>query len=365
MEAARAIDLGVRSALPQAETVLVPVADGGDGTIEAILHARGGTLREAMVTGPLGGSIKAPWAVLSDGATGVIEMAAASGLALVSPGRRDPLRATTYGVGELVRAALEGGCRRLIIGLGGSGTVDGGAGMAQALGAGLFDRRGRPLSRGGAALSSLARIDLSGLDSRLRQSKITGACDVANPLLGANGAAQVYGPQKGATPPMVAQLEAGLSRLAEVAKRDLGQDVAALPGAGAAGGLGAGLAAFMGAELVSGTGLVLAMVGMREKLAGASLVITGEGTLDYQTAYGKAPVGVARLARDAGIPAVALAGNLGEGYQALYREGVVAVMSIVPGPMLAEEAVRRARDLLAQATDLAIRMMAAGGSIYP
>ncbi len=361
LEAARAIELGVRSALPPAETVLAPVADGGDGTLEAILYAQGGNPQEATVTGPLGFPIKASWAVLLNGDTAVIEMAAASGLALLPPGRRDPMHATTYGVGELIRVALDQGCRRIIVGLGGSATVDGGAGMAQALGVGLYDRSGRPLPPGGAALASLARVDLSGLDQRMSECQVAAAYDVANPLLGPDGAARVYGPQKGATAAMVAQLEEGLSRLAEVVKRDLGLNVADLPGAGAAGGLGAGLAAFLGARLISGVEFVLDAVGLRAKLAGAHLAFTGEGTLDYQTAYGKAPAGVARMARELRIPVVALAGSLGRDYQTLYQEGVDAVMSIVPGPMSWEQAMGQAYGLLAQATELAVRMMAVGG----
>ena len=359
--AARAMDLGVRSTLPQAETVLVPVADGGDGTLEAILHAQGGSTHAARVSGPLGSPVQARLAILSDGETAVVETAEAAGLVLLEPRQRDPLRASTYGLGELIRAALDKGCRRLIVGLGGSATVDGGAGMAQALGVGLYDGKGRPLPRGGGALASLGRIDLTGLDPGVRGCEILGACDVTNPLVGPQGAAQVFGPQKGATAGMVGVLEAGLSRLAEVIKADLGLDVAALPGAGAAGGLGAGLVAFLGGRLVSGVELVLEAVGLRQKLAGAHLVLTGEGILDYQSAYGKAPVGVARMARDLSIPVLALAGTLGEGYETLYQEGIDAVMSIVPGPMSLEEAMGQAYGLLAEATERAIRIVALGG----
>lgn len=361
VEAARAIELGVRSALPQAETILVPVADGGDGTMEAILFARGGTTRESTVTGPAGRPVRAAWAVLPDHDTAVIEMAAAAGLVLLKPGERDPLRTTTYGVGELVRLALDEGCRRIIIGLGGSATVDGGAGLAQALGVSLLDRRGRLLDKGGGALAQLERVDLGGLDPRVQQCRIEAAYDVSNPLLGPEGAAPVYGPQKGATPEKVRRLEEGLSRLAAVIQRDTGLDVAGLPGAGAAGGLGAGLAALLGARLVPGAELVLEMASLRQKLAGAHLVITGEGSLDRQSAFGKAPAVVARQCRDLRIPVLALAGALGPGYQVLYDEGVSAAIPIVPGPMSLEEAQKNSYQLLAEAAERAIRIIALGG----
>ncbi len=365
LQAARAIDLGVRSTLPQADTLLVPVADGGDGTLEVIHHVRGGVIHEKTISGPLGRPVRASWALLSDGETGIIEMASASGLALLMPGEQDPMRASTHGVGELIRDALGKGIRKLIIGLGGSATVDGGAGMAQALGVGLLNRKGRPLPRGGGSLSQLDRIDPGGLDPRIRQCKIVAAYDVSNPLLGPNGAPQVYGPQKGATPDMVRKLEDALGRLAETIKHDIGIDVAGLPGAGAAGGLGAGLAAFLGARLVSGTDLVLEEISLRRKLTGAHLVITAEGRLDYQSAYGKAPIGVARTARDLHVPVLALTGGLGEGYRALYLEGVDAVMPIVPGPISLEEAQREAYGLLADAAERAIKIVALGGRWTP
>jgi glycerate kinase len=361
LEAARAMELGVKSVLAQAETVLAPMADGGDGTLEAILFAQGGTIRETQVQDPLGRPVAARWALLADGRTGVIEMAAASGLTLLRPGERDPRRATTFGTGQLIRAALEEGCRRLIIGLGGSATVDGGAGLAQALGVGLYDGKGRALPPGGAGLARLERVDLSGLDPRLTGCSIQAACDVTNPLLGPRGAARVYGPQKGATPAMVEELELALSRLAEVLKRELGVDLAALPGAGAAGGLGAGLAGFLGAELVEGADLVAEAISLAEKLAGAQLVLTGEGSLDLQTTYGKTPAGVARLAKRFHIPVVALAGSLKEGYQAVYDCGIDAVESIAPGPVTLGKAMREAYPLLAEATARALRLVAVGG----
>ncbi|MDO8691670.1 MAG: glycerate kinase, partial [Dehalococcoidia bacterium] len=346
--------------MPEAETVLVPVADGGDGTVEAIHYAMGGAILEITVSGPLGGQVRASWALLSDGVTGIIEMAAASGMALLGTHELDPLRATTYGVGELVRDALDRGCERLIIGLGGSATIDGGAGMAQALGVGLLDRRGYPLPRGGEALARLDRIDMAGLDPRVKKCHIAAAYDVSNPLLGPQGAAAMFGPQKGASGPMIQKLENALSRLAKVIRRDVGLEVEGRPGAGAAGGLGAGLLAFLGASLVPGAELVLEIIRLREKLMGANLVIVGEGSLDYQSAYGKAPMGVVKTARELSIPALALAGNLGPGQEILLRMGVDAAMSIVPGPMSPGDAQRDAYALLAGAAERALRIMALG-----
>ncbi|MDP2661349.1 MAG: glycerate kinase [Dehalococcoidia bacterium] len=360
LQASKAIELGVRSAMPEAETILVPVADGGDGTVEAIHHAQGGAILEQMVSGPLGGQVRASWALLSDGMTGVIEMASASGIALLGTHESDPLRATTYGVGELVRDALDKGCERLIIGLGGSATIDGGAGMAQALGVELLDRRGHPLPRGGEALARLDRIYLEGLDPRVKKCHIAAAYDVSNPLLGPQGAAAVFGPQKGASGPMIQRLENALARLAKVIKRDIGLEVGDRPGAGAAGGLGAGLLAFLGASLMPGAELVLETIRLREKLKGADLVIIGEGSLDFQSAYGKAPMGVVKIARDLSIPVLALAGNLGQGQEILFRMGVDAAMSIVPGPMSLGDAQRDAYDLLAGAAERALRMVALG-----
>ena len=352
-EVAEAIADGLRRALPSVEIETVPMADGGEGTVEALVEATGGRYVDVQVTGPLGEPVQARFGLLGDGATAVIEMAAASGLPLVPPHRRDPLVTTTYGTGEMIRAALDRGARRLVIGIGGSATVDGGVGMAQALGVRFLDAEGRDIGPGGGALAHLDRIDLSGLDSRLRATEILVACDVTNPLYGPDGAAPVFGPQKGATPEMVAILDANLRHLADVIRRDLGLDVSTLPGGGAAGGLGAGLVAFCSARLRPGVELVIETVGLERRLQGADLAVTGEGALDRQTPYGKTPAGVGRLARRLGIPAVAIVGSIGEGVdrETLDACGLSGVVSIVPRPMPLEEAMHQAVPLLRQAAE--------------
>lgn len=327
------------------------MADGGEGTVEALVDATGGRYVQTPVVGPLGEPVTARFGMLGDGTTAVIEMAAASGLPLVPPHRRNPMVATTYGTGQLIRKALDLGARRIIIGIGGSATVDGGAGMAQALGVRLLDAEGRELGPGGGELSRLSRIDLSGRDPRLQNAELLVACDVDNPLYGPRGAAPVFGPQKGATPEMVAQLDGNLHHMAEVIRRDLGVDVSQLPGGGAAGGLGAGLVAFCGARLQPGVELVIAANRLEERLRGADLVVTGEGALDRQTPHGKTPAGVGRLAQQLGIPAVAIVGAVGEGVDRdLLRScGLDAILPIVPRPMSLSDAMAQAELLLEQA----------------
>lgn len=354
-QVAEAMAAGVRRVLPEAELDLVPIADGGEGTVDALVAATGGEVRTVTVTGPLGEPVAAAFGLLSDGQTAVIEMAAASGLPLVPPDRRNPLVTTTYGTGELIRAALDAGARHLIIGLGGSATVDGGAGMLQALGARLLDAAGAPIGPGGGALPALARIDLAGLDPRLAECTLTVACDVDNPLTGPRGAAAVFGPQKGATPDMVAALDAALAHLAAVIRRDLGRDVELVPGAGAAGGLGAALLA-LGARLRPGIEIVVEATRLRERLAGAALCLTGEGQTDFQTARGKAPVGVARAAKAWGVPVLCISGGLGAGYEEVYACGIDAVASAVPGPMPLAEAMARGAELVAAAAERAVRL---------
>jgi glycerate kinase len=358
--AAAAIARGWRQVFPQDECRLVPVADGGDGTLEALVAATGGTYEEALVTGPLGHPVRARWGILGDGRTAVIETAQACGLVLVPPSARNPRRTTTYGVGELFRAALDRGFRRFLVGVGGSATNDGGAGMAQALGIRLLDAQGRDLPPGGEHLLRLERIDASGLDPRIPHSEITVAVDVTNPLCGPLGAAAVYGPQKGATPEDVALLDRALERLAEVARRDLGKEVAPLSGAGAGGGLGAGLVAFLNARLAWGADIVLEAVRLEEHLEGADLVLVGEGQVDFQTAFRKAPAAVARRAKARGIPVIALAGGLGRDYQEVYGVGIDAVVPIVPGPTPLQEALARAEELLTEAAARTARLLAVG-----
>jgi len=359
IEIARAMETGVKRALPEADTVLVPVADGGDGTLQSLVDSSGGRVMTSRVTGPLGRPVDASWGALGDGATAVIEMARSSGLALLSLGERDPLATTTRGVGELIQAALEAGHRRFIIGIGGSATNDGGAGMAQALGARFLDADGADIRPGGAALARLERVDISEMDSRLDEAEVVVACDVNNPLCGPTGASAIYGPQKGATPEVVTQLDAALARYADVIERDLEIDIRDRPGAGAAGGLGAGLMAFLRAELRAGVDIVLEAVGLAEKLAGADLVITGEGQFDRSTVFDKAPVGVARLAKERSIPVIGIAGSLGEGFQQVHDCGVDAVFTLVNGPMSLEEAMADARALVENATEEVLRAMLA------
>lgn len=363
-DVASAIERGLRAVAPDAMVERIPVADGGEGTVEALVAATGGEARSVSVTGPLGTPVEAVFGLLGvargERPTAVIEMAAASGLPLVPPDRRDARITTTYGTGELMRAALDAGCRDLLIGIGGSATNDGGAGMAQALGVRLLDADGHELERGGAALARLERIDMAGLDPRLGESRVRVACDVTNPLTGPQGASAVYGPQKGATPQAVRELDAALGHYAAILRRDLGADVADVPGAGAAGGLGAGLLAFAKASLVPGAGLVLDALRFAERIAGAELVITAEGQLDEQTAYGKSVGAVAGAARAAGARVIALCGNVAGPPEAFRALGIDAVVPIPDGPMRLEEALARAQELVERAAERAMALVLIG-----
>jgi glycerate kinase len=350
-EVAQAIAEGLKAALPDAVCDLVPMADGGEGTVDALVAATGGRIVSVRVTGPLGEPVDAFFGILGDGETAVIEMAAAAGLHLVPPEKRNPMVTTTYGVGELMRAALDAGCRRLIIGIGGSATNDGGAGMAQALGVRLLDEQGNEIGFGGGALERLARLDLSDFDRRVWDAEILVACDVTNPLTGPNGASAVYGPQKGATPEMVRQLDANLRHYAAVLRRDLGVEVETVAGAGAAGGLGAGLLAFCRAQLRQGVELVIHAVHLPERVQKADLVITGEGCLDFQTGFGKVPHGVAQVAKRYGKPVIALVGQLGEGAERCRQWGIDACFPILSKPMSEQEAMANAIPLLRRAAE--------------
>jgi len=338
----------------------VPMADGGEGTVEALIAGAGGQVIRQEVTGPLGDLVDAAWGILGDGKTGIIEMAAASGLTLIPERKRDPRVTTTYGTGQLMQAALDRGIRRLIIGIGGSATNDGGAGMARALGVRFLDGAGAELPPGGASLARLYSMDLSGLDPRLKETEILVACDVDNPLCGPKGASAVYGPQKGATPEMVADLNKALKHYAGVAELATGRVVADIPGAGAAGGLGAGLMLFTQARLRSGVDIVLEATGFSNIVQHADLVITGEGNTDLQTAHGKAPVGVARVARQFDVPVVCLSGGLGEGSEAVLEHGVDALMSIVAGPASVDECIASAPELLQAAAARICRIIRVG-----
>jgi glycerate 2-kinase len=355
-DAAEAIAGGLRRALPDAILDLAPMADGGPGTVDAILSSKPGHLETALVHDPVGRPIEAHWGLLDD-ATAVIEMAAASGLVLLTPDERDPRLTTTFGTGELIHATLDAGCRRLIIGIGGSATNDAGAGMAQALGARLLDAAGHDLPPGGAALARLARIDLSRLDPRLKECAVIAATDAVNPLVGPTGASFVYAPQKGATPQAVEELDASLRHFAEIVKRDLGVDVASLPSAGAAGGLGGGLVAFLGARIESGAELVAKAIGLAKRMERADLVFTGEGRLDAQTAYGKSVSIVARLAKERGRPVIAFAGSIEEN---TVLDGLDAILPIAVGPTPEREMMEQASKLLSDAAERAARLLLLG-----
>jgi len=333
------------------------MADGGEGTVEALTYGTHGQIMATEVTGPLGEKVTAKWGILGDGISAVVEMTAASGITLVPPEKLDPLVATTYGTGELIRAALNAGCRRLIIGIGGSATNDGGAGMVQALGARLLDEGGKELPWGGAALAKLSRIDISGLDRRLGECQVITACDVTNPLCGEQGASRVYGPQKGATEEMCRQLDEALANYAEVIKRDLGIDIMGMPGAGAAGGLGAGLIAFLGAKLMSGIEIISVGVGLTDYLKEASLVFTGEGRIDTQTLFGKTVAGVAAKAKVFRIPVVAIVGEIAGDYKEFYQYGIDAALSIAPGPISLRKSMANAEKLIADAAERALRLI--------
>ncbi|HKV58718.1 MAG TPA: glycerate kinase [Ktedonobacteraceae bacterium] len=356
-QAGRAIAQGVRAVYPQAEIAIVPVADGGEGTVQALVDATGGAIIQQVVTGPLGEPVTAFYGILGDGYTAAIEMAASSGLPLVPPERRDPRITTTYGVGELILAALEQGSRHFIIGIGGSATNDGGAGMAQVLGASLTNSQGTAIARGGAALSTLQHISINSMDARLQDCMFEVASDVNNPLTGPTGASAIYGPQKGATPAMVIELDKALEHYAAVIERDLGLAVRNIPGAGAAGGLGAGLLAFLHATLRPGAQIVLEAVKLEEQLRTADLVITAEGQLDSQTAYGKSVGAVAALAKRYALPVLALAGSLGEDYRAIYDLGVDAIAVLPSKPMTLAYAMEHATQLTADATERALRIL--------
>ena len=359
-QAAAAMAHGIARIDPALRLVAVPVADGGDGLTEILITALHGQTRHATVTGPDGVPVRATFCHVPDRRLAVIEMAAAAGLALLPPARRNPLITTTRGVGELIRAALALEISHLIIGIGGSATNDGGIGMAAALGAQFLDAAGAPVPPISAALEIIEHLDLRGLDPRLTRVRIEAICDVDNPLLGERGAAQVYGPQKGATPAQVQQLDAGLAQLALVIERDLGLDVRERPGAGAGGGLGAGLSAFLKAELRRGIDVVLDVVELNAALHDADLVLTAEGRIDQQTAFGKAPAGVAQRAQALGIPCIAIAGSIGDGLTALYATGITAIFSLCPGPVSLDQAMTHSSAYLAAATEQAVRAFLAG-----
>jgi glycerate kinase len=351
---AQAIASGLADVWPDAELIECPMADGGEGTIEAVLAACGGEWMTTSVSGPLGEALDAQWGWLPETHTAIIEMAMASGLQLLTLEQRDATITSTRGTGELISAALDAGAQRVILAIGGSATNDAGSGMLSALGAQFLDADGQPLPPGGLALASVARIELAGLDRRLRDVQFEVAADVDNPLCGLNGASHIFGPQKGASPEQVLALDAALGHFADQSAQALDKDERDHPGCGAAGGMGFAAKAYLGASFRPGVEVVADLTGLEGALEGADLVITGEGRFDAQTLRGKTPFGVARVAKRNNVPVIVLAGTLGEGYADLYAHGISAAFALTSGPMTLEQACRDAATLLHdRARDLA------------
>jgi len=346
VEVADAIGQGVREIFPEAKIIKIPMADGGDGTVQCLVTATGGEILREKVTGPLGDEVLASYGILGGMKTAVIEMAEASGLTLVPENKRNPLITTTYGTGQLIKAALDQGCKKMIIGIGGSATNDGGAGMVQALGVRLLDREGKEIGFGGGELKKISRIDISNLDNRLSETEVLIASDVSNPLCGPRGAARIYGPQKGATPEIIEELDKSLAHFAETIKRDLNKDVKDMPGAGAAGGLGAGLMAFLDAELKPGIEIMIEIVKLEQAIKDTDLVITGEGKIDSQTIYGKAPIGVAKIAKKYNVPVIAVAAIISDDADIVYQHGIDNLIKVSEPPMSLNESKSKKVELI-------------------
>ncbi len=356
-EVCDAMEKGIKKADSAAEVIKVPMADGGEGTVDSLVDATNGQRVIVEVTGPLGNKISAYYGILGNGTTAVIEMAKASGLEIVEKKKRNPMITTTFGTGELIRHALDHNVKEIIIGLGGSSTNDGGSGMAQALGAKLLDQNNHQISFGGGNLNKLDKIDISNLDSRLQDVKIILASDVTNPLIGKDGASRVFGSQKGATPEMVEKLENNLQHYAKIIKRDLNKDVASVSGAGAAGGLGAGLMAFTTCKMRQGVDIAIEVTKLEEKVKSADYVFTGEGGTDFQTKFGKTPYGVAKLGKKYHKPVISLAGYLGEGIDSLYSEGFTAIFGIIPGACDLSTALKNGPSNVARTTENIVRLL--------
>ncbi|UOC07257.1 glycerate kinase family protein [Lactobacillus johnsonii] len=356
-EVCDAMEKGIKKADSAAEVIKVPMADGGEGTVNSLVDATHGQRVIVEVTGPLGNKISAYYGILGNGTTAVIEMAKASGLEIVEKKKRNPMITTTFGTGELIRDALNHNVKEIIIGLGGSSTNDGGSGMAQTLGAKLLDQNNHQIPFGGGNLDKLDKIDISNLDSRLQDVKIILASDVTNPLIGKEGASRVFGLQKGATPEMVEKLENNLQHYAKIVKRDLNKDVASVSGAGAAGGLGAGLMAFTTCEMRQGVDLAIEVTKLEEKIRDTDYVFTGEGGTDFQTKFGKTPYGVAKLGKKYHKPVISLAGYLGEGIDSLYSEGFTAIFGIIPGACDLSTALKNGPSNVARTTENIVRLL--------
>jgi glycerate kinase len=361
-EAAKAMKKGILAAIPDCDVLCVPVADGGDGLTEVMVQALSGILIGTSVMGPGMEPVSSVFCLAERQGVAVVEMARASGLALLPKEKQDPTKTSTYGTGELIRAALDKDVKRIVVGLGGSATCDGGIGMASALGYRFLDKDGKALTPIGGCLQMIHSIDRSEVDKRLRNVVIEGVCDVTNPLTGPNGASYVYSSQKGATAGQVKDLDEGLENLAAVIQRDMGIDIRETTGAGAAGGLGGGLHAFLGARLRKGIDLVIDIVKLKEKIRGADLVLTAEGRIDFQTKYDKAPAGVARAAKEAGVPCIAICGGVGERIEELYDIGIDAVFTLCSGPQTLESAMQNGFNLLSHAVEQVVRTFLAGRS---
>lgn len=356
-EACIAMEKGIKKVNSNISCIHVPMADGGEGTMQSLVDATNGKIHSIEVVGPLGNKVEAEYGILGDGEIGILEMASASGIHLVHPEKRNPLLTTTYGTGELIKACLDHGVKKLLIGIGGSATNDGGAGVIQALGGKLLDKQGDELAFGGGELGKISTIDLSNFDARLKEVTVEVACDVSNPLCGENGASNVYGPQKGATREMVSVLDDNLRHYADIIKRELDKDVLDVPGAGAAGGLGAGLMAFLNGNLKKGIEMVIEYAGLEEKVKDADMVWTGEGSIDFQTQYGKTPLGVATIAKKHNKPVIALAGRVGEGIEVLYESGIDSIFGITKGATSLDEALVKGPENIEKTSENIIRLM--------
>ena len=357
MEAARAMAQGIENADHDAEARCLPMADGGEGTARALVDATGGSMRAVPVHDPLGRPVEGHFGLLADGTTAVVETAEASGLALLEAKERNPLIASSYGTGELMLAAVRSGAKRIIVGLGGSATNDAGAGLLQALGVRLLDKNGNDLAHGGAALANLTTIDISTMDPALKNVAITAACDVTNPLTGPTGASAVFGPQKGASKDDVATLDAALAHFAQVIDSQLGVAVNDVPGAGAAGGIGAALKGFLNAEFRPGIAIVIEQSGLDAAAQWADVVFTGEGSIDFQTKFGKTPAGVAETAKRHGKPVIAVAGHIGTGIDELHEVGIDAVFGIAPGAASLSELLADAAANVTRTTEQIVRTL--------
>ncbi|GGC85216.1 glycerate kinase [Thalassobacillus devorans] len=355
LEVSRSINAGIKRIFPQAEVLQLPVADGGEGTMDTLLAATGGEKRKVTVVGPLGNEVEAAYGILGEGETCVIEMASASGLALIPEGKLSPLETTTYGTGQLIKKAMDDGLSSFILALGGSATNDGGAGMLQALGLKILDNHANQIEYGGGELNKVSKIEMESFDKRIKDCKFLIASDVQNPFIGPDGASHIFGPQKGATPDIVKMLDENMAHWANEIEKVTDIHLHDLSGAGAAGGIGGAFQAFFPSEMKRGIDIVLEHTGLIDSLKGTDLVITGEGQVDLQTASGKTPMGVAQAAKRENVPTIILAGSVGEGVEILHQFGVVSVNSIINKPMTLNEAIENVKDLLTSSAEQVVR----------